>query len=119
MQAQAPSANWDAWPQTGNAPLTVAMHIVNTSNITSCLWDYGDGQTGASCDSSHNHVYNNPGTYTVRLDVSGPGGSDTLTRSNYINAQQKVNPPTAPHDPDPANGASLSYRTALDVSVQG
>ena len=114
-----PSANFDAWPQSGTAPLTVAMHIVDTNNITSCTWNYGDGQTGTSCASSHNHVYNSAGSYTVRLDVTGPGGSDTLTRNSYINVQPLILPPDVPHDPTPADGAELSYRTTLDVSVQG
>jgi hypothetical protein len=91
----APSASFDSWPQSGPAPLAVAMHIVDTSNITSCSWDYGDGQTGTSCDLSHNHTYSNPGTYTVRLDVIGPGGSDSKTISDYIT----VTGPQAPSAP--------------------
>jgi PKD repeat protein len=79
-----PSANFDAWPLNGPAPLVVAMHIVDTSNITSCSWDYGDGQTGASCASSHNHTYTIAGTYSVQLTVHGPGGDDSMTRNDYI-----------------------------------
>ena len=30
------------------------------------------------------YVYNNPGSYTVSLTVSGPGGSDTETKVGYI-----------------------------------
>jgi len=85
IQAQAaPSANFDAWPQSGTAPFTTAMHIVDTSNITSCSWTYGDGQTGASCASLHDHIYTAPGTYTVTLTVNGPGGTDSMTRTGYI-----------------------------------
>ena len=86
----APSANFDAWPQSGTSPLTVSMHIVSTSNITSCSWNYGDGQTGTTCTAYHDHIYNSPGTYTVTLNVSGPGGSDSMTRSNYITATSRV-----------------------------
>jgi PKD repeat protein len=82
--AQPPSAEFDAWPQSGQAPLTVAMHIVSTDNISSCAWDYGDGMNGTSCASLHDHVYTNPGSYTVRLRVAGPGGTDDQERSNYI-----------------------------------
>lgn len=78
------SANFDAWPQSGNAPLTVSFHIVSTENITSCLWDYGDGTTGTSCEAYHDHIYNNAGSYTVSLTVSGSGASDSMTRQNYI-----------------------------------
>jgi PKD repeat protein len=92
---QPPSANFDAWPQSGVAPLTVAMHIVSTANITSCSWNYGDGQTGTSCDSSHNHVYNNAGSYSVSLWVSGPGGSHQQLRTDYITVSpQDTTPPS-------------------------
>ena len=94
-----PSATFDAWPQSGNAPFTSTMHIVDTSNITSCSWNYGDGQTGTSCASTHDHTYNNAGTYTVSLTVSGPGGSDSMTRTNYITVSNPS--PTVP--PTPAN----------------
>ena len=80
----APSAEFDAWPQSGVAPLTSAMHIVSTSNITSCSWDYGDGQTSTTCTQLHDHIYNNSGSFTVSLTVNGPGGSDSMTRTNYI-----------------------------------
>ena len=94
--AAAPSAEFDAWPQSGDAPLTVSMHIVSTENISSCVWDYGDQQTGTTCSAYHDHEYTNPGSYTVQLTVSGPGGNDTKTRSNYINVTTQQ--PTCPID---------------------
>lgn len=81
---QLPSAEFDAWPQSGSAPLRVSMHIVLTDNISSCLWEYGDGTTGTSCDAYHDHVYTSGGSYTVKLTVTGPSGSNTMTRSSYI-----------------------------------
>ena len=79
-----PSAEFDAWPLSGTAPFTTAMHIVDMSNITSCSWNYGDGQTSTTCTQLHNHTYSNAGSYTVSLTVNGPGGSDSMTRTNYI-----------------------------------
>src|SRR5205823_2998443 len=52
-----PTAGFDAWPQSGHAPLTVSMHNISTGNITSCSWNYGDGTTGTSCAGYHDHVY--------------------------------------------------------------
>ncbi|MBI5030639.1 MAG: InlB B-repeat-containing protein, partial [Chloroflexi bacterium] len=80
-----PSANFDAWPQSGAIPLTVSMHIVSTANIATCSWTYGDGQTSTACTAYHNHVYNSGGTFTVSLTVTSPSGLiDTMTRINYI-----------------------------------
>jgi len=87
-----PSAEFDAWPPSGNTPLTVAMHIVSTDNLTSCAWEYGDGATGNACTPYHNHTYTTPGSYTVKLTVTGPGGSDSMTRDNYITATSPALP---------------------------
>jgi len=106
-----PSANFDAWPQTGIAPLTSTMHIVDTSNISSCSWNYGDGQTGTSCASTHDHIYNNAGTYTVSLSVSGPGGSDSMTRTNYIVASQQQLPDLVPYPRPGAEDPIVISRT--------
>ena len=73
-----PSANFIAVPQNGVVPLTTTMTIENTSNITACAWDYGDGQTGTSCAFTQEHTYNNVGSYTVSLTVSGPTGYITV-----------------------------------------
>ncbi len=80
----APTADFDAWPLLGNAPLDVAFHNISSGSITSCGWAYGNGATGTSCDGYHNYTYNNPGTYTVQLTVTGLGGSNTKIRTGYI-----------------------------------
>jgi PKD repeat protein len=79
-----PVANFDAWPQNGQAPLSVRFHNTSSGDYDSCSWDYGDGSTGTSCSDYHNHTYDSAGTYTVQLTVSGPGGADTKTRTGYI-----------------------------------
>ena len=43
------------------------------------LWDFDDG-TGSSA-AQPTHTYLEPGIYTVRLTVTGPGGSDSDTRT--------------------------------------
>jgi len=50
--------------------------------ITDWSWDFGDGQK--STEQNPVHTYQNPGTYTVRLTVSGPGGSSNKNRHDYI-----------------------------------
>ncbi|MDL1896756.1 hypothetical protein FBQ82_10800, partial [Anaerolineae bacterium CFX7] len=58
-------------------------------------------------------------TYSWRVKARNSAGesgwSDTWTFTTLAQPQ----PPAPPHDPNPANGATLSYRTTLDVSVQG
>jgi len=54
-----------------------------TPNITSYLWDFGDGSTSAS--PSPSHLYTSPGTYTVTLSTINNNGCEDLTIMNdYI-----------------------------------
>ncbi|MBC7250101.1 MAG: pre-peptidase C-terminal domain-containing protein [Anaerolineae bacterium] len=86
-----PHADFDASPLSGDAPLNVSFHNTSSGDYTSCHWEYGDGSTGTSCSSNHDHTYTTPGKYTVRLTVTGPGGSDTRTRSDYIDVTASAN----------------------------
>ncbi|MCX6999454.1 MAG: PKD domain-containing protein, partial [Candidatus Sumerlaeota bacterium] len=45
-------------------------------------WDFGDLQK--SIEQNPVHAYDAPGTYTVALTVSGPYGTDTETKKDYI-----------------------------------
>jgi PKD repeat protein len=81
-------ANFTATPTSGPAPLTVAFTNISTGVYTSSLWYFGDGVTSTQANPSH--IYGAFGGYTVTLTVSGTGGMDTLTRTNYITAYRPV-----------------------------
>ena len=89
---QSPEAGFSGTPRSGAVPLTVSFTDLSSGAPTSWLWSFGDGDTSSARNPVH--VYDQPGTYTVRLDVTGPGGSDSLTRSNYVSVSSPV--PTAP-----------------------
>ena len=77
-------ANFSATPSSGPAPLHVTFSNQSSGDFTTSLWNFGDGSSSTSTSPSHD--YSLPGIYTVTLSVSGPGGSHSLVRSNYINA---------------------------------
>jgi PKD repeat protein len=54
------------------------------TGATNWLWDFGDGTT--STQQNPSHQYNSFGDYTVTLTAttSGPGCSNTLTKTNYV-----------------------------------
>lgn len=85
VQISAPSSNFDADVLTGRARLKVNFTDRSTGNITSWLWNFGDGS--GSTEQNPSHTYVNPGTYTVSLTVTGPGGSHTETKTGYITVE--------------------------------
>ena len=63
-------------PYAGTAGLPIAFEgSGSTGTITSYQWYFGDGATGTG--SAPSHAYATPGTYTVTLVVTGPGGQSS------------------------------------------
>lgn len=71
-------------PTSGNAPLSVNFTDQSsaTNGITSWSWTFGNGD--ASTEQHPSCIYNDVGTFTVSLTVTGPDGTDTETKTNYI-----------------------------------
>ena len=82
-------ANFTASPTSGAAPLEVSFTDASFGNISSWSWTFGDG--GSSSLTNPGHQYTAPGIYSVSLTVSGPAGSDTETKTNFIEVAE---PPT-------------------------
>ena len=80
--AAPPVADFSAGVTTGLAPMTIDFNDISTGNMTSWSWKFGDG--GSSTARNPSHEYSMPGSYTVTLTVSGPSGSDTKTKPEYI-----------------------------------
>ncbi len=76
------TAGFTAAPISGVAPLTVTFANTSTGDFTTSLWYFGDGYGSTATDPSH--TYTTLGMYTVTLDVSGPGGTATETKVEYI-----------------------------------
>jgi PKD repeat protein len=82
-----PVANFTASPVTGCAPLAVSFTDQSTGTPTTWQWDLGNGTQ--STQQNPTTTYFNPGTYTVTLTVSNAGGSNTITRTQYITVNDK------------------------------
>jgi hypothetical protein len=76
------SAGFMATPTSGSVPLVVTFADESTGNIESWSWDFGDG--GTSTQQNPSYTYGNAGDFTVSLTVTGPSGSDTKTKTDYI-----------------------------------
>lgn len=87
VKAPPPVANFYADSTQGNAPLQVNFTDASEGLVTAWLWDFGDGQT--STEQNPVHVYLYADTFTVKLKVFGPGGTDGETRENFIRVEEK------------------------------
>ncbi|MBD3392049.1 MAG: tandem-95 repeat protein [Chitinivibrionales bacterium] len=86
-----PAIDFSGTPQSGAHPLEVTFGATNTGGtVSSWSWDFGDG--ASSTAQNPTHTYNLPGTYTVSLTATGPGGNDTETKEGYIAAAWRIMP---------------------------
>ncbi|MFH1713423.1 MAG: PKD domain-containing protein, partial [Candidatus Jacksonbacteria bacterium] len=88
-----PVADFTGSPTSGPPGLTVNFTDASTDcdgSVNSWSWEFGD--SGTSSLQNPSHTYTSAGTYTVRLTVTGEGGNDPKTRTNYIT----VTPPIPP-----------------------
>ncbi len=83
----APVASFSASPTKGILPLEVQFTDLSTGNMTNWSWDFGDGSTSTSRNPSH--TYAQPGNYTVRLTVNGPGGSNSCTQVSCVTVNEQ------------------------------
>ncbi len=109
-----PAASFTGTPTNGGLPLAVTFTDNSTGTITNRFWDFGDGTTTNTLAPSVGHTYSVAGSNTVSLTVTGPVGTNTQTRSNYIVA---YNPPVANFSGSPTLGHVNLAVTFTDTST--
>ncbi len=108
--AQTP--NFTAQTTSGCSPLVVNFQDQSTGNITSWFWDFGNG--GTSTLQHPSATYFTPGTYTVKLTVTGTSGPKTTTKTNYITVYGK---PTVNFKVSDSTGCYPLYAQFTDLST--
>ncbi len=81
----APVVDFEADQAVGFAPLTVQFTDKSSFGNT-WAWDFGDGTT--SDEQNPSHLYENVGTYTVKLKVSNEIGETELIKEDYVKANE-------------------------------
>jgi PKD repeat protein len=97
-----PVAAFTANKTSGNSPLAVKFTDQSTGNPTSWAWDFNND--GVIDSTARDPVYNfvTAGKYTVKLIASNDGGSNSLTKVDYIT----VNPVVAKFSANKTSGNS-------------
>jgi PKD repeat protein len=65
-------------------------------NVTEWAWEFPGGTPAASTEQSPTVVYYNGGQFDVTLEVTGPNGSHSTTKSNYITVMEMPGQATTP-----------------------
>ena len=81
-----PKASFIAFPSSGTAPIRVSFSDTSSGTVSSHLWDFGDGYRSEVANPSH--TYKEPGTFTIKLTVSGAGGTDSVTKTISVISEE-------------------------------
>jgi|GEM_PF-4977429 len=76
-----PVADFSASPRSGTDSLTVEFTDESAGYPDTWEWDFGDGTSSTEQNPSHSYGV---GRFTVTLNVSNSAGSDSITKTDYI-----------------------------------
>lgn len=115
---QAPTANFTANPTSvciGQAINFTNTSTANGSPIVSYAWDFGDGNSATTANTTH--TYTVPGTYTVILTVTAQNGqADPEVKVNYVT----INPKPSVSFTTSGNGCTIPFNvTFTNTSSSG
>ncbi len=79
-----PTPAFSATPRTGTAPLAVTFSDLSSGGATGWAWDFDNNGTTDSVARNPVFTYTAGGTYSVKLTVTGIGGSASRTETGYI-----------------------------------
>lgn len=102
INIQPPNANFNANPRQGCTGSSIRFNDQSNSGdpIVSRVWTFGDGSTLGGNVTNPTHVYNTPGNYTVRLDITtATGCTDSEIKTDYIQIGEKPDATIAPFTP--------------------
>jgi len=108
-----PVADFSGSPTSGVVPLTVQFADQSSGSPSSWSWDFGDG-TGSTAQNP-SHEYTAAGTYTVSLTATNGDGSDTATKTDYIDVTAPSKP-VADFSGTPTSGAAPLTVQFTDLS---
>jgi PKD repeat protein len=83
-----PVAEITATNLEGEVPLAVSLEANSAHEVWEWAWDFGDGSSGTGRTLAH--TYDTPGTYTVTLTVTGPGGQSVTELADNVIASSPL-----------------------------
>jgi len=97
-----PVASFTSDKTSGILPLTVGFEDTSSGDPDAWAWQFGDGNTSTLQNPSH--TYYTAGAYKVTLKVTNDDGSDTISKSAYIDVGTTEADPNADFSTDVTSG---------------
>jgi PKD repeat protein len=109
-----PDAKFTVNVTTGIAPMAVWFTDLSMGDIDTWEWDFENDGVADSTQPYVLHVYENPGTYTVKLTVNESGRINSEVKTYYI----KVSPPACQAEfvAEPREGYGATIVQFTDLS---
>ncbi|MDP4267218.1 MAG: exo-alpha-sialidase [Bacteroidota bacterium] len=79
-------ANFTFSTDNSKYPFLVVNYTNISTNATSYIWDFGDGQT--STEKNHSHTFHNDGTFQTKLTAVSSGGNSTISKGVTVYAPE-------------------------------
>lgn len=115
----APVANFTATPTTLIQGQAVTFTSTSTGVITSYAWNVDDDPAIEATTATYAHTYEEVGTYSITLTVTGPGGSNPKTVADMIIVSTAApTPTTATTQTTQEDGSTTISLTATDPNGQ-
>ncbi|MDD5144041.1 PKD domain-containing protein [Methanoregula sp.] len=123
-----PLANFSTALTDGYVPLTVTFTDSSTGTITNWSWDFNNDGTMDSNEQNPSHTYYTAGNYTVNLTVTGPDGSNSIIKSDFIQVSSNagdlqsnllINPPVYSPFANLGNGIRIDLRNNGPGTIVG
>ena len=111
----APIAGFSGTPTTGDEPLSVQFTDLSSGTITDYAWDFNNDGVIDSTEQNPGYTYATAGTYSVKLTVTGPDGSDDETMTDYITVTPAPTPTIVPVPDAQFSGTPTSGYAPLTV----
>jgi len=115
----APVAAFSALPASGTAPLAVQFTDLSAGSPVSWAWDFdNDGKTDNTTQNA-SYTYVSAGTYTVKLTVTNPSGSDDEVKTGYVTAYPQPVISILPSTKSVSIGGTQDYQIVMDRAPAG
>jgi predicted outer membrane repeat protein len=85
-----PVADFTASVTAGVAPLTVNFTDLSTGGVTGWAWDFDNNGVTDSTVQNPSYQYASAGVYDVKLTVTGPGGTASVTKTSFVQVPTTV-----------------------------